>query len=58
LANYVDAKEAEILVNKTFFPAIESVFGPEAQNFTDRWAVIFCFINENGRWPKASKMFE
>jgi hypothetical protein len=28
------------------------------RNFTDRWAVIFCFINENGRWPKLSEMFE
>jgi hypothetical protein len=31
LANYGDAKEDEIVVNKTFLRAIESGFGPEAQ---------------------------
>jgi hypothetical protein len=28
------------------------------RNFTDRWAAIFCFINENSIWPEVSKMFE
>jgi hypothetical protein len=28
------------------------------RNFTDIWAVIFDFINENSIWPKLSEMFE
>jgi hypothetical protein len=41
--NYGDAKEAEILVNKTFFPAIESAFGPEAQDLYRQMGGDFLF---------------
>jgi hypothetical protein len=57
-ANYAHAKEAEILINKTFFVQSNPHSNQKHRNFTDRCAVIFCFINENGRWPKLSEMFE
>jgi hypothetical protein len=51
-------KRPKLLSAKYFFMQSNPHSDQKHRNFTDRWAVIFCFINENGRWPKPSKMFE
>jgi hypothetical protein len=38
-----DAKAAEILINKTFFHAIKSAFGPEAQELYQQMGGAFLF---------------
>jgi hypothetical protein len=53
-----DAKRPKFLSTKHFFPQSNPHSDQKHRNFTDRWVVIFCFINENGRWPRLSEMFE
>jgi hypothetical protein len=42
-ADYGDAKEADIVISKTFLRAIESAFGPEAQDLYRQMGGDFLF---------------
>jgi hypothetical protein len=51
-------KRPKLLLAKHFFVQLNPHSDEKHKNFTDRWAVVLCFINENARWPKRSEMFE